>query len=116
MCGTFHIYADERDLAQQVIAEDVAALELAAPSAGWQETAAALERWEQALRASAQSADEHPLRGLASEVSELEHDLVGQAARVYLLKAARVAEDVDVEELARRELSTLAALVEARRE
>jgi thymidylate synthase len=112
--GTFHIYRDERELAEEILGSRVDPLRLEPPDEPFRAQVASLERWETALRSAATSGDGEELRRLTHAVEAVPAGtLSGQAARVFLLKAAAVSGEDEVMGRAPAMLDGVASLVAA---
>jgi hypothetical protein len=108
ICGTFHIYADERELAASVRQQGSTSRRLEAPSRPIHSLVTELEHWEATLRRAASGGTADEVRRLAAEATTTNAaTAVGQAARVFALKAART---VQLGDLADQTARTLAAL------
>ena len=95
--GTFHIYADEKELARSVLGRGVRSLPLEQPTGAVRPLAAKLERWEGGFRKAALDGDNDEVRSLAAAaLATVRGNTVGQAARVFAMKAGIAAGLEDV--------------------
>ncbi len=113
-CDTFHIYRDERDLAEQVGAGAVMPLRVEQAEGDLAETTTSMVWWESHLRCAAEADDAASLENLAQSVEQLPIGLVGQAARVFLLKAARVCSLPELETAVIAQLAAVVPLTDPR--
>jgi thymidylate synthase len=113
--GTFHIYSNERELAETVLAASATAHPLQPPALGIEEQTEELRRWEERLRAVGTASAEAHFDQLSAEVEALAPEtLTGQAARVFLYKAASAAGDAAAMAIARAKLPELEEMIRLR--
>lgn len=113
--GTFHIYANERELAEEVVASQIQARSLNPPTRRLNQQIAELEKWEERLRLMGRNSDANGLEAVADEVAAIPTGtLTGQAARVFFHKAARVVGHNELRDRAGAELPELMEMVRLR--
>jgi thymidylate synthase len=115
--GTFHIYANEYDLAEAVVASQIRARSLSPPTSRLDSQIAELRDWECRLRSMGAEGDIRGLDGITDEVASIPNaTLTGQAARVFLHKAAEVIGHERLADRAAAELPELAEMMRLRNE
>lgn len=115
--GTFHIYANEYALAEDVVASQPRARSLSPPASGLDSQITELRDWENRLRSIGVEGDIHGLDEIAGEVASIPSTtLTGQAARVFVHKAAKVIGHKRLADSAEAELPELAEMIRLRNE